>query len=364
MSRKSFLEQKRIGVLIRVFAQKEDDIPNRIELVEKLMNRLHYSNLMGAERIPFRAIDILVWADQRFDNSMTKPDCGKTAQALREHFSGQELVRIREVKSGDLFCGVLNYGVAFQTRDRIDYSLIVSPEAFPYITYETLMAVVDAAAAGALAVGVAIDELRESILEGRIANTFALWHNISLMTVGGFDCRAELPEDDRFAYYFRGWDGEPTNMVLSGVEEVRPLARMVQTFGACIAPVMPQGEVDSGYQIPDSQKQPELFERHVRKMRSKTERQSILLTDIGFNLSYLKGGVMPGYRLKQYRVNLVRNTYLNGQRQQGGPDGFEIFYARTPEEARELALNKNRPENKDTGGGWEFITGVSDVQEI
>ena len=44
------------------------------------------------------------------------------------------------------------------------------------------------------------------------------------------------------------------------------------------------------------QKQPELFERHVRKMRSKTERQSALLADIGFNLSYLKGGVTSEYQ--------------------------------------------------------------------
>lgn len=293
MNRKSFLEQKRIGVLMRVFAQKEDDIPNRIELVRNLLSRLDIAGVIdGKMRID--SVDVLVWADQRFLNSKTKPDCGKTAQALREAFPSQ--IKVREVRNGDLFCGVLNYGVAFQTRNRVDYSLILSPEAFPYINRETFTTVIDAAANGALAIGVAIDELRESILEGRIANTFALWHNISLMTVGGFDCRAELPEDDRFAYYFRGWEGEPTNTVLSGVEEVRPLARMVQTFGSCIAPIVPQGEINGGYQIPDPQKQPELFERHVRKMRSKTERQSALLADIGFNLSYLKGGVTSEYQ--------------------------------------------------------------------
>lgn len=293
MNRKSFLEQKRIGVLMRVFAQKEEDIPNRIELVRNLLSRLSVAVVIDG-KMRINSIDVLVWADQRFANSKTKPDCGKTAQALREAFPNQ--IKVREVRNGDLFCGVLNYGVAFQTRERIDYSLILSPEAFPYITRETLAGIIDAAAGGALAIGVAIDELCESICEGRIANTFALWHNISLLTVGGFDCRAELPENDKFAYYFRGWEGEPTDTILAGVEEVRSLARMVQNFGPCIAPVIPQGKIEDGYQIPDSRTQPELFERHVRKMRSKTERQAALLADIGFGMSYLKGGVMPGYR--------------------------------------------------------------------
>lgn len=308
MNKKSFFEQKRIGVLMRVFVQKEEDIPNRIELVRNLLSRLNIAGVIDG-KMRINSIDVLVWADQRFANSKTKPDCGKTAQALKEAFSYydpghgedefylQNRLHVREVRNGDLFCGVLNYGVAFQTRERIDYSLILSPEAFPYITRETMVGVINAAADGALAVGVAIDELCESICEGRIANTFALWHNISLLTVGGFDCRAELPENDKFAYYFRGWDGEPTDMMLAGVEEVRPLARMVQNFGPCIASVAPCGEIVGGYQVPDPQIQPELFERHVKKIRSKTERQSALLADIGFNLSYLKGGVMPEYRM-------------------------------------------------------------------
>ncbi|PIY95922.1 MAG: hypothetical protein COY66_05695 [Candidatus Kerfeldbacteria bacterium CG_4_10_14_0_8_um_filter_42_10] len=291
----AFLSRTSFGLILRVFAQKEADISNRIEMVRELVERAAGVSVFGHRFL--KAIDVLVWADNRYES-----DCGKTTSALRKAVPKKVngvLVPISEVRHGDLFCGILNHGIGLQSRRGIDYSMIVSPEAFSYLNTETTDQMVFAATKGALAVGVAINELTQSILEGRIANTFAMWHNLSLLTVGGFDLRAAKPiADDRIAEYVRGWHPDKGEVFyqIAGVEEVIPLARLAETYGPCIAPIMPQGEGVQRYVVPDPIKSPELYLRHVSKMGTKLERQSHHLAQIGFDLTYLKGGVMPDYR--------------------------------------------------------------------
>lgn len=291
----AFLSRTSFGLILRVFAQDEADIPNRIEMVRELVERAAGISVFGRRFL--KTIDVLVWADNRYAS-----DCGKTLSALRKAIPrkvNDVLVPISEVHHGDLFCGVLNYGIGLQSRRGVDYSVIVSPEAFSYMTAETVEQMVIAASKGALAIGVAINELTQSILEGRIANTFAMWHNLSLLTVGGFDLRAAKPTaDDRIAEYVHGWHPEKGEVFyqIAGTEEVIPLARLTETFGPCIAPIMPQGEGVQRYVVPDPIKSPDLYRRHVSKMGTKLERQSFHLSRIGFDLTYLRGGVMPDYR--------------------------------------------------------------------
>ena len=80
------------------------------------------------------------------------------------------------------------------------------------------------------------------------------------------------------------------------VEEVIPLAKMVELYGPCIAPILPTGEGVERYKTPDSRMEPELWKRHESKIATKTERQVALLAQTGFTLSFLKGGVMEEYR--------------------------------------------------------------------
>jgi hypothetical protein len=128
-----------------------------------------------------------------------------------------------------------------------------------------------------------------------------MWHNMSLLSVGGFDFRAKKPLDDRTAIYKKGWSQEKKDVVyyhLAGVEEVIPLARMADSFGPCIAPITPQGKGFQEYIVPDPATQPELWERHVAKMGTKLERQSAHLAAVGYDISFLRGGVMPAFRQK------------------------------------------------------------------
>ncbi|MBH41578.1 MAG: hypothetical protein CL685_02590 [Candidatus Magasanikbacteria bacterium] len=271
------------GLLLRVYSQNVDDIPKRIKMVE---------NAISAAGPFVSRIDVLVWADKEYIDS----DCGSTTSVLRARFRGNKLVHISEVKNGDLFCSVLNYGIALQTKNAVDYTIVASPEAFSYMTPSTMNNITQAAKDGALAIGVAINELTNSILEGRIANTFAAWHNLSLLTVGGFDLLAAKPKVPEMGEHVMGWSKENDKKVfypLAGVEEVIPLARLVETFGKCIATILPSGDGVQKYETPEVST--EAYERHVRKIATKFRRQIIHLSKINTNPELLTGGILPGY---------------------------------------------------------------------
>lgn len=287
----SVLNRKRFGLVLRTFATKEADVPNRVAAIKKMVEKA--CGLQVGGRPFFARVDVLVWADARYKDA----DCGKTADALRDEFHGTG-VQVHEFKHGDVFCGILNYGIALQTRNRVDYSLVASTEAQSYLTLETVEDMLAAIDNGALAVGVAINELTQSVMEGRLANTMCLWHNLGLMSAGGFDLRAAKPVDDRVAHYMKGWSAEKGEVFyhLAGCEEVIPLVRLVEAHGPCLAAIRPRGEGTQTYVVPDPVTQPELYARHLAKMGTKFERQSALLAAIGCDLSYLKGGILPAYR--------------------------------------------------------------------
>lgn len=289
------MNERPIGVLARTFARREEDIPYRIEMLEKMVKTFDSITICGQ---PFvRRIDLLVWAD--LDNYPNEADCGKLAPALREHFEDYKNVYIQEVKSGGLCCGTLNYGTHIQTRKGCDYSLIVSPEVTSSLSQEIAEQMVEAAANGARATGVAFAEVAKVVLEGRLQNTFTLWHLQSLHAVGGFDVSVErMAKTDPQTRYLKGWsETERKTMYYptGGVEEMLPLARLVDMFqkrhGPCIAPIKPKKL--EGYEMPDPEKDPELYNRHAAKWATKIARQLAVLMNNGYHTEHIKGGVMP-----------------------------------------------------------------------
>lgn len=292
MSIQSLLSRKPIGLILRTFATEEDQIEKRVTQVRETVETALAVSVEGREA--FRRVDVLVWADERYGE---RSDCGKTAPVLRREFDKTERVFVSEVTRGDLFCGLLNYGVVHQMRHGMDYSVILSPDARSYLDAATMKRALEAIGDGAKAVGVAIKELRTSVLEGRLTSTFCLWDGNALLQVGGFDDRAAMPVDERLAKYMRGWSPELREHVfysLAGVEEMFPLARLVDTFGPCLAPILPAN--GGAYEIPDPKTQRAAWKRHVAKMGTKLERQSMHLASMSLGLSYLKGGVMERYR--------------------------------------------------------------------
>jgi hypothetical protein len=280
------LHTKRVGLILKLFSPKPELVEQNVRLAMGAVDKA-LALEVGGKKV-FSRIDILVSADDRFGDS----DCGLTADALR--LAPRKGVFVSEVRNGDIFCGLLNYGVSHQMRDRIDYSMIMSIGVGEYLVEENVRPMLDALHSGARVTGLALSELAPSILDGRIANTFAIWDTVSLMTIGGFDLRAaKAPKDDRLAQYVRGWSDEKGEVYYqsSGVEEIIPLVRLIKVFGSCIAPIVPVS--GAKWVVSDD---PEVQKRERAKLGTKTERQMMWALSESVDFSFIKGGVIPEYR--------------------------------------------------------------------
>lgn len=293
ITREEFLANNNFGMILRTYATRKNDVSNRVAMIKKVVRATHNAFVDGKQLV--KRIDILVWTDKDFPES----DCGETAATLQKKFAKEKNVFISEFPHGDIFCSILNGGVYRAGQNGIRYSIIISPEAYSYVTSEIFSDIVEAARDGALAIGVAIDELEDSVLDGRIANTFAVWNNQALASVGLFDLDAAKPFNEHVAHYLRGWDRESEENVyyhLAGVEEMIPLARLIDEYGPCVAPILPRGNGFRRYKAPDSRRHPYLYAKHIQKMETKLERQTALLASINVDISYLEGGVMSKYK--------------------------------------------------------------------
>jgi hypothetical protein len=287
----SIIHTKRFGLILRAFAPKPELVDGVMKEILETINLALNINIENKQL--FSKINILVSADNRYGDT----DCGQTIHALRdwkwEKEFNPKILHISEIKHGDIYCGMLNYGISHQMRERIDYSVILSSGVHEYLTPMNMEAIIKAHEQGARVVGIAITELTDSILAGRIANTFASWHNESLVTVGGFDLRASKPlKDDRLARYIRGWSKDKGEVFYNaaGVEEIIPLIRLIKLFGACIVPIRPQ---DPGAKIWTLSCDPEVRLRDQKKMATKYERQAIWAHEEDVDFSFIEGGILP-----------------------------------------------------------------------
>ena len=243
------LERNRVGALLRVFAFTPDAVEQQVDSAMRALRRL--LALRTGNRPSLSRVDFLVSSDPDFEDT----DCGLTAARLREEVLREfpdAPVNVSEIKKGDIYCMLLNYGVANQLEDRIPYSLILSHNASSYATQENVDALLAAMQRKARVAGVAINELSELVHKGRVMNTFAVWHNKSLLTVGGFDLRAAKPSLLRLETHEKVTGYSATKAKrhgsgdvefhVAGCEEIIPLVRLTRFFGRSIAVVDPTGE--------------------------------------------------------------------------------------------------------------------------
>ena len=269
-----------VGIIFRVFAQKESQLPERLLMSQ---NAIEKALQMTPEFLfTFKKITVLVPVDERYPSH----DFGGTAAALKKLYGKEKRVEILEVM-GDIFCAALNVGIASQSAQKIHYSLVVSPDAHEYLTPENVRAVLNKAKTGARVVGLAINELKESIQTGCIANTFALWHNESLQSVGMFNIPLSgEPRSDKDAVFLTGYDENKTQQFykINGVEEIIPCLLMGSLFGSCIG-VVDEEMFTHHYKVVHDK---ELQQRHRAKMATKLVRQRHQAFAIGYDLSCLK----------------------------------------------------------------------------
>lgn len=285
----------KIGIILRAFAKKSEQVETQAKAVFDTAMCLKGLSIKPGSPFFFDGVrpalgmvDMVVPINKEF----LDVDCGLTGLALREVFkqikNDANWFRIRNTTQG-LFCGTLNETIVRQAREGCTHSLVVSSGCLSYITEENLGKLIEAAKEGALATGLAIEALSESIMAGRLANTFAMWQIDELLTLGGFDLRAENARvGDLSQRYLRGRtpEGADAYYPLAGVEEIIPLIRLVGEHGKCIKPVIPTSGL---WKAPEDE---EGYKRHVAKLATKFERQAAFAHQLGVDFSFIESGVM------------------------------------------------------------------------
>jgi len=279
------LEHNRVGVLMRVFATSESDAENQIHSAMVALEQLLH--IQTGARKTFARVDFLVASDHNFMDS----DYGGTADTLRERIRSyvpEAPVHVFEIKRGDINTMLLNYGIANQTEHRISYSLILSHWIHEHITTANVHRLLAALQSKSRVAGVAIPEVAETVRQGRIANTFAMWHNKSLATVGGFDLRAAVPTDQEQRNNRIRTRADGSTFIMAGVEEIIPLLRFAHFFGPCITVVEPEHSTQSPTEHYDAHWQ----QRHHRKLATKNARQEYMAHMTPYDLSSLEKNLL------------------------------------------------------------------------
>lgn len=291
-TKKAVIARGGIGGLLRMFEEDPKRIKEKILITEKIINNLFDINVDGLQAI--KSVVLLVWSDKRYKMS----DCGETAKALKQHFKNdQKRIKILEINEGGIYCDCLNQGLKYLDEvGRCAFALILSAEASSYCNSETINDMVGALSTGALATGAAINEIYQSVLEGRISNSFSIWHIKSLRSVGGFDPKFEMPTDLDNADWKRGLD-EKTKKFLwypnTGVEEIIPLIKLLEKYQKkLIAPIIPFDAKNKKFEASNDHQ----IKRIMAMFAAKTSRQLSRANYAGRDLSFIKDGVMDEYR--------------------------------------------------------------------
>ncbi len=290
------LSRHRVGLLMRVFALSAHDADRQVESVSRA---LEYALALTSDRGPiFSRIDLLVSSDDRYAESDKGGLAVRLKDLARRRFLDAPIV-VSEVKRGDVYAMLLNYGIASQMEDRVSYSFIVSHRLSQYITQENIIRMLYVMHERARVCGLVIPETDTMIESGRVQNSFACWHNKSLVSVGGFDLVAASPrvspvqpvhvskhDEGNIKHVTTGTSSYP----IAGTEEIIPLIRLIDTFGPCIAVVPhPTSHRNNLGTTVMSGKE---LQRHNDKMATKEYRQQTFAATLGVKLEYIQQGLM------------------------------------------------------------------------
>ncbi len=279
------------GAILRVYDKDVDNAGMRANYVAGVTEKLLQKNVEIIR--PIEKVTIAVWTNDLYVNELGEGAAASKviAKKLRERFNSMEAVEIIEIPDGEIFCDALNISMESQHKRGITHSLIISPEVieqtFDTDVYDEMVRAVND---GAYVTGPTIfGDLRrdrllprkehyvrpltldESVIHGRIANTFALWDNEKLISVGGFphESRKRAPHEEQ-----RNVRIGSIEYQLSGVEEIIALIRLAERYGPGIVPIMTDHwhlETDVYHTMSDEQR-----EQHIKKMATKFVRQELM----------------------------------------------------------------------------------------
>lgn len=251
------MTQQQYGLILRSYAKSKDEAPKVVDRAIKSINHAKWVYLKKGIAA-FGRIVVVTPKDY---------DCGATAVLLREKLFLEKIDdRVLVIEpEGHHSREALNAAVELLADEGYTKTVIISNKAIANLKGATMQAVEVAFEQGAKVVGVAIDEMRDVVREGRIQNTFAAWDIPAILNVGVFDAA-------------------------DGVEEVAPSVRILQKHGPCIAVLVPED-------VPplDIRESADGVARHKEVMDTKHDNQMSECERLGVDFSFIKSGVMPGY---------------------------------------------------------------------
>ncbi len=262
--------KRKIGVLIRTYAGEEGAVFDRVHRVIHAFEKLQEVQVDPAFKDQFY-VRVVIPTNGQFK----EVDCGKMCDAVQGGFAevsmGTSFHHHVVESKGDMYCGIPNESLAEFLEAGCSHMLVISTRYADHITVENINMLMQSFQEGALVAGLAIEELLESIKQGLVANTFAVWSIKELIAVGGFDMKAcdEAVGEVKAA---------------KGTEEVIPSIRLGRKHGKCIKVVTPHVSQQSA--------EPADGVKHKRKMDTKSSRQEFLAQSIGSNVAEISQYVM------------------------------------------------------------------------
>jgi hypothetical protein len=282
---KKLLSRNRIGALLRIFAHDESSIEYQMESGLTALSKLAHLELDG--KPIFSRIDFLVSGDQDYVDSGV-PTFADILRKKIEELYPLSSINVLEIKKGDIYTVLLNYGIANQLEDRVTYSAIISHNAHEYITTENISAMLSLLYKKNRAVGLAVGQVKETVEKGHISNTFSIWHNKSLISVGGmnlFAMQVKKHQLDTAHYIVKNQYKYPR----SGCEHIIPLVYMSRIFGKCLGVVIPPS--GQSWSIVDKERDDKAHARHLHITETFKERELYMASLIGGEIEEIEGAV-------------------------------------------------------------------------
>jgi hypothetical protein len=225
---------RKYAILLRVYTPKKEEVEDR---VARAINHAHQLANLANKHGGIRKLFFLVPREH---------DCGNTADALASRLALERIsFDIEVVRSpGHHSSDTLNDGV-IRASTLATHVIIISGKALGFFTLDVMHKIDTALSViNFRAVGVAVPELRDIVLSGRVQNTFAVWHIAALRDVGLFDAK-------------------------NGVEEIAPLVHLCSKYRTCIG-VLDVCTEKHGLDISNSDT---AQDRHKEVMSTKITRQ-------------------------------------------------------------------------------------------
>jgi len=96
---------------------------------------------------------------------------------IEEFGTERKKVQIINLQAGDFYTDILNIGINEQIRRGVDYSFVISAEAWPYVSKENIEKMLTTAKEGYYSIGLILNEYKDLALNGYVSNAFCLYRN-------------------------------------------------------------------------------------------------------------------------------------------------------------------------------------------